>query len=220
MLFYYHQTSHNNNINKKIIRTQLQANATESAPTIKISSSHSILTSPDPNITEEEIECQDTERKEENDEFIIQKEKVGITQVINKIYSKEGIGGFYRALGSQLICIFVSDMVYFFAVTLIKQILYGKREVDAMSNLKASTIAGIINVFCTSPFWRAQVQLMLQSKKLNKLQDGDERYVTKMCDGNETNEELMNGLFDAWNNIYKKNGIHLCTLHIFNIILH
>eukprot|EP01084_Bolivina_argentea_P134235 236804_1 len=136
------------------------------------------------------IQC---ESKEEKEPFK-PPEKIGIRQVVNKIYRKEGISGFYRALGSQLICIFVSDMVYFFSVTLIKQILYGKREVDAIANLKASTIAGIINVFCTSPFWRAQVQLMLQSKKLK-------------MDSIEENE-IMNGLIDAWKRIYSRDGIN------------
>merc|ERR1712228_612815 len=82
--------------------------------------------------------------------------------------------------------------------------LYGKREVDAISNLKASSIAGIVNVFLTSPFWRAQVQLMLQSKKQKRAID--EEYITKGCD-DQKEEVLMNGLIDAWKRIFAQDGI-------------
>eukprot|EP01084_Bolivina_argentea_P249751 418244_1 len=186
-----------------IIRTQLQAKATETSSTIKITSA-SLLSSPDPNIEEE-----DMDEKKEIPEFTIHKH-IGIKEVVNKIYDKEGLSGFYRALPSQLICIFVSDIVYFFAVTLIKQVFYGKREVEAMSNLKSSIVAGIINVFATAPFWRAQVQLMLQSKKLKTL-DEDNGYITKgnmdECEeSKEEEEETMHGLMDAWRKIYERDG--------------
>merc|ERR1719242_1176312 len=142
----------------------------------------------------EEDECLEDEKMEESASTI------GIRGVVHRIWEQEGISGFYRALSSQLLCIFVSDMVYFFAVTLVKQVLYGKREVDAMSNLKASSIAGMLNVFCTAPFWRAQVLLMLQSKReqqnneLNQMEEEEE-------------EDKMKGLLDAWKRIVTQDGI-------------
>mmetsp|Transcript_61478 Transcript_61478/g.97921 ORF Transcript_61478/g.97921 Transcript_61478/m.97921 type:complete len:396 (+) Transcript_61478:26-1213(+) len=192
-----------------IIRTQLQAKATEIPKEYKITDSQSALSSPSKHADIDEEEMEEEKTQSENDEFIVQKKQMGIKQVIQRIYAKEGIAGFYRALSSQLICIFVSDMVYFFAVTLIKQVLYGKREVDAMSNLKASTIAGIVNVFITSPFWRAQVQLMLQSKKRNKRRNA---YATSNGHREEDEEDeeegaMMNGLLDAWKKIMATDGV-------------
>ena len=197
-------------IQYQIIRTQLQAQATESTQSIKLSSSKSsqLISSPHPNIDEEEIDdTKQQQQQKKNASFIIKQQQNGITDIIKQIYRKEGIHGFYRALSSQLICIFVSDIVYFFAVTLIKQVLYGKREVDAISNLKASSIAGIVNVFLTSPFWRAQVQLMLQSKQQKQKEENE--YITKGCDDvkDEEEEPLMNGLCDAWKRIFAQDGI-------------
>eukprot|EP01084_Bolivina_argentea_P128394 226960_1 len=142
-----------------VVRAELQSKATDKS-LIEVGDSN--ISSPHPSIEEEEI--MDDYKEEKKEEFIIKKQ-IGIKQVIGDIYKNEGIGGFYRALSSQLITLFLSDIIYFFVVTLIKQILYGKREVDAMSNLKASTIAGLMNVAITSPCWRAQTQLILQRKK-------------------------------------------------------
>lgn len=52
---------------------------------------------------------------------------------------------------------------------------------------------GILNVFCTAPFWRAQVLLMLQSKRQ------ESEHVTR-------GEDQINGLMDAWKRIVKQDG--------------
>ena len=115
----------------QMIRTRLQVQATNNEP--------KSVTSSDSNIEEEYLD-DDVEQKEEIATEQARTGRTGIKDVVVGIWKQDGIRGFYRALSSQLLCIFVSDMVYFFAVTLVKQRLYGKREVDAMSNLKASSL--------------------------------------------------------------------------------
>eukprot|EP00485_Elphidium_margaritaceum_P002622 CAMPEP_0202695192 /NCGR_PEP_ID=MMETSP1385-20130828/8847_1 /ASSEMBLY_ACC=CAM_ASM_000861 /TAXON_ID=933848 /ORGANISM="Elphidium margaritaceum" /LENGTH=367 /DNA_ID=CAMNT_0049351171 /DNA_START=17 /DNA_END=1120 /DNA_ORIENTATION=+ len=160
-----------------IIRTQLQANATRTD-----------------SIEQEEMK----EESSDHPPVPIQPKSLSIAGVVGNIYRKGGIHGFYQALSSQLVCIFVSDMAYFYVVTLVKQLMFGQREVDAMSNLKASTIAGIVNVLLTSPFWAAQTQLMLQSKRRKSICNGGGQ--------TESDDVMMNGLCDAWRKICAKDG--------------
>ena len=108
------------------------------------------MASPDPNIEEEMM---DDEEQPLQQELVFKTSRIGIEDVVRRIWKQDGISGFYRALSSQLLCIFVSDMVYFFAVTLVKQLLYGKREVDAFSNLKASSIAGTVCTEFKIRYW-------------------------------------------------------------------
>lgn len=94
-------------------------------------------------------------------------------------------------LGTQLIGICLSDLVYFFVATFLRQILYGKRDVSALTNLKVSTIGGIVNVLITCPWWTIQTKLMLQ-KKSKKINLNDENY---------------KNVFDAFLRVYKEKGI-------------
>ncbi|ETO05847.1 hypothetical protein RFI_31545 [Reticulomyxa filosa] len=83
---------------------------------------------------------------------------------------KKGISGFYKAMGSQLGGIFVSDLSYFYIVAYLKQKLYRRRDVSPWRNLWISTIGGVVNVLLTTPYWTAQTQLMLQQKRTQQLE--------------------------------------------------
>ena len=67
-----------------------------------------------------------------------------------------------------------------------------------------NAVAGVVNVFCTAPFWRAQVLLMLQSKR--KQSEAESSYVTGGGTAHREEEE-MKGLLDAWRRIVAEDGV-------------
>ena len=130
-----------------------------------------------------------------------------IKHCIQDILNEEGINGFYKALDTQLIGIFYSDIVYFFTVTFLKQYLYGKREVSAIANLQSSTLAGICVVMFTLPYWTVQTQLMLQKKSKSKNKSNKNRNDESESDSDSDSDDYK-GFMDGLIQIYKKSGIN------------
>ncbi|XP_065359345.1 peroxisomal membrane protein PMP34 [Calliphora vicina] len=76
-------------------------------------------------------------------------------KVIKEIVLGEGFQSLYRGLGPVLQSLCISNFVYFYTFHTLKAITSGgdKKQQSALKDLMLGAIAGIINVFSTTPFW-------------------------------------------------------------------
>jgi hypothetical protein len=94
------------------------------------------------------LENQNLEKKEEK--------HLNLPGLIKKVFSEEGIKGFYKGVGPLCAGSFVSYGVYFSCYEFLKRFL-GKHSSLDQTSLKAyvltSAIAGVITTIATNAFW-------------------------------------------------------------------
>lgn len=76
-------------------------------------------------------------------------------KVIKEIVLGEGFQSLYRGLGPVLQSLCISNFVYFYTFHSLKALTSGadKKQQSALKDLMLGAIAGVINVFTTTPFW-------------------------------------------------------------------
>lgn len=76
-------------------------------------------------------------------------------KVIKEIVLGEGFQSLYRGLGPVLQSLCISNFVYFYTFHTLKALTSGvdKKQQSALKDLMLGAIAGVINVFTTTPFW-------------------------------------------------------------------
>lgn len=96
-------------------------------------------------------------------------------KVIKEIVLGEGFQSLYRGLGPVLQSLCISNFVYFYAFHCLKALTSGvdKKQQSALKDLMLGAIAGIINVFTTTPFWVVNTRLRMRdvagtSEEVNK----------------------------------------------------
>uniref|UniRef100_A0A1L8EIN7 Putative mitochondrial solute carrier protein n=1 Tax=Haematobia irritans TaxID=7368 RepID=A0A1L8EIN7_HAEIR len=96
-------------------------------------------------------------------------------KVIKEIVLGEGFKSLYRGLGPVLQSLCISNFVYFYAFHSLKALTSGgdRKQQNAMKDLLLGAIAGIINVFSTTPFWVVNTRLRMRdvagtSEEVNK----------------------------------------------------
>jgi adenine nucleotide transporter 17 len=116
--------------------------------------------------------------------------EISITETIRR----EGIPILYRGLQSTLISLYASNFVYFYSHNLLKVLIKRatQRTLTVWDNLMISTIAGVVNVISTNPFWVANYRIKLQ---LRRARTEDPR------------EEEYNGFFQCLLKIMREEGI-------------
>mmetsp|Transcript_11348 Transcript_11348/g.20986 ORF Transcript_11348/g.20986 Transcript_11348/m.20986 type:complete len:362 (-) Transcript_11348:32-1117(-) len=103
------------------------------------------------------------------------KDKSSVVQALKKILKEEGWIGLYKGLQPMLVALGASNFVYFYWFTALRvgmQFLARSKRFKggsisslgkgAMGNLVLASIAGTINVFCTTPLWVAYTRLVVQ----------------------------------------------------------
>lgn len=86
-------------------------------------------------------------------------------QVIKEIVLGEGFQSLYRGLGPVLQSLCISNFVYFYTFHALKLVASnGQRgQQSAFKDLLLGSIAGIINVFTTTPFWVVNTRLRMRN---------------------------------------------------------
>jgi len=77
------------------------------------------------------------------------------------IYRNGGINGFYQGLVPSIQTTAIASLIYFYFFEAIK----GKFPIGPIGSLFASLIAGILNMACTEPLWKASVQIQARRNK-------------------------------------------------------
>uniref|UniRef100_A0A1A9W7N0 Peroxisomal membrane protein PMP34 n=1 Tax=Glossina brevipalpis TaxID=37001 RepID=A0A1A9W7N0_9MUSC len=87
-------------------------------------------------------------------------------KVIKEIVLGEGFLSLYRGLGPVLQSLCISNFVYFYAFHTLKALTADKRNLlneSALKDLLLGSIAGIINVLTTTPFWVVNTRLRMRN---------------------------------------------------------
>jgi len=136
------------------------------------------------NVVRTKLQCDD-----------VTKEERSMTAVVQDIIKTEGIGGLFVGYVGQVIALGTSNFIYFYAYSLLKQVVLINKEtpgpITPFMNLAVGAVAGAVNVLMTTPLWMVHTQLTVQAKKAKAGSD-DERY---------------NGMIDGLSKCYKNEGI-------------
>lgn len=86
-------------------------------------------------------------------------------QVIKEIVLGEGFQSLYRGLGPVLQSLCISNFVYFYTFHALKMVASNgaRGQQSALKDLLLGSIAGIINVFSTTPFWVVNTRLRMRN---------------------------------------------------------
>ncbi|ALC43542.1 CG32250, partial [Drosophila busckii] len=86
-------------------------------------------------------------------------------QVIKEIVLGEGFQSLYRGLAPVLQSLCISNFVYFYTFHALKAVTSNgsRAQQSALKDLLLGSIAGIINVFTTTPFWVVNTRLRMRN---------------------------------------------------------
>lgn len=111
--------------------------------------------------------------------------------VTKQIVDKYGVEGLFQGWWSAVVCLGVSNFVYFYTYNAFKTIyqvkVLGSRKIgiDAVNNLWIAALAGVVNVLLTTPLWVVNTRLTVQ----------------------DTTKKTFNGVFDCLVSIARDEGV-------------
>ncbi|XP_067935657.1 peroxisomal membrane protein PMP34-like [Watersipora subatra] len=114
-------------------------------------------------------------------------------QLIREIFEKQGIKGFYKGWFPVISSLWCSNFVYFYSYNILKLLFYGKTKPTPWKDMGAASLAGIINVYATTPMWVVNTRLKLQGS------------LARMSSGGSS--EHYQGMLDCFSKIIKKEGV-------------
>lgn len=93
------------------------------------------------------------------------------------LIDRHGKGVLYRGIIPMLVSMSISNFVYFYVYNVLKKLLaqYKRRtgnDFGYLGNLAIATVAGIINVFATTPFWVVSTRAKLKVHQAENTQLG------------------------------------------------
>ncbi|XP_054706284.1 peroxisomal membrane protein PMP34-like [Uloborus diversus] len=116
---------------------------------------------------------------------------------IKELIEEEGIFSLYRGLQPVLISLCCSNFVYFYTFHGLRRLVQSNQVGhSALGDLGVASIAGVINVFLTTPLWVANSRLKMQGAKIS---NEDRKRLGKHPE--------YEGLIDALIKISKMEGI-------------
>ncbi|CEL98423.1 unnamed protein product [Vitrella brassicaformis CCMP3155] len=91
---------------------------------------------------------------------------VRLLTLIEEMYEREGLEGFYKGLKTALVASMLSSGVYFFWYNLLKDMAVkaNKGTFKPHHNLATAFVAGTINVLLTHPVWTLNARMTVRSK--------------------------------------------------------
>jgi len=94
------------------------------------------------------------------------KQARGMLQVCQDILKEDGWMGMFTGWWGQVVALGVSNFVYFYCYNMLKVIVQKKTKmtITPFTNLAVGAVAGVINVFLTTPLWMVSTQLAVQAK--------------------------------------------------------
>ncbi|XP_018801873.1 PREDICTED: peroxisomal membrane protein PMP34 [Bactrocera latifrons] len=84
-------------------------------------------------------------------------------KVLKEIITGEGFQALYRGLGPVIQSLCISNFVYFYTFHSLKALTVYSKQQSALKDLFLGTIAGIINVFTTTPFWVVNTRVRMRN---------------------------------------------------------
>lgn len=120
---------------------------------------------------------------------------------MRQLATEEGFATLYRGLVPVLQSLCISNFVYFYTFHCLKAIFSsGDRPASALRDLFLGTVAGVINVLSTTPFWVVNTRLKmkgLNEGKLQQQQPSTSSASTK-CSTSTQYTNLFEGLWYIW----------------------
>jgi len=101
----------------------------------------------------------------QTDDTIKSGSMINVTQ---QIVEKHGAQALFQGWWSAVVCLGVSNFVYFYTYNAMKVVYQVKRlgskkiSIDPVSNLAIASAAGIVNVYLTTPLWVVNTRLSVQ----------------------------------------------------------
>jgi len=86
--------------------------------------------------------------------------------LLEEIARREGVSALYRGLGPVLQSLCASNFVYFYTFHGLKAFSTGRLSTSALRDLFLGSVAGIINVFSTTPLWVVNTRIKMQDINL------------------------------------------------------
>lgn len=104
-------------------------------------------------------------------------------KVIKEIILSEGFQSLYRGLGPVLQSLCISNFVYFYTFHTLKALSRAsdERQQSALKDLFLGAIAGIVNVFMTTPFW--VVNTRCRMRDVSGTCDEENKYYKSLLSG-------------------------------------
>lgn len=88
-----------------------------------------------------------------------------------QIVKEEGLMALFHGASSTILCVAVSNFIYFYTFHGLKQILVGPNaKQSASKDLVFACLSGALNVFVTNPLWVVNSKLKMQGKGTGNLQ--------------------------------------------------
>ncbi|XP_055843641.1 peroxisomal membrane protein PMP34 [Episyrphus balteatus] len=101
-------------------------------------------------------------------------------QVIQQLVREEGLSTLYRGLVPVLQSLCISNFVYFYAFHSLKA-LNGSTQQSAIRDLLLGSIAGIINVLTTTPFWVVNTRIKMRG--VSGVVDDNSKHYKNLLEG-------------------------------------
>jgi adenine nucleotide transporter 17 len=127
------------------------------------------------------------------------KEMESISSLASRMLQEEGVSSFFAGWSTQVQALAASNFVYFYQYNGLKAVVKklqlrngGSADIGTGTNLAIATVAGVINVFATTPFWVVSTRMAVQRNK------GSDNPYTGMVDG-LTRIAKEEGVMALWN---------------------
>jgi solute carrier family 25 (peroxisomal adenine nucleotide transporter), member 17 len=82
--------------------------------------------------------------------------------VLKQLITEEGCGTLYRGIVPVLESLCISNFVYFYTFHSLKALRGGSAGQSVLSDLLLGSLAGAVNVVCTTPFWVVNTRLKMK----------------------------------------------------------
>lgn len=120
------------------------------------------------------------------------REMESMTGLAGRMMREEGLSSFFRGWQSQVMALAASNFVYFYfynGIRAVVQKVQGSKEISTGRSLLLATVAGVINVLTTTPFWVVSTRLSVQQRKA------------------DLNRDQYRGMWDGLTRIAREEGI-------------
>jgi adenine nucleotide transporter 17 len=129
-------------------------------------------------------------------------QKSSIMRTIYKLHIQKTL---YKGSTPIALTLALSNFIFFYTLQTLKKALNQDR-----ASFLTSTIAGVVNVLITNPFWVANLRLVQgesSNRNGNRNGDGSSSHNSISSDGNNIDSDDKKGIVDCFREIYEKEGL-------------
>ena len=129
-------------------------------------------------------------------------QKSSIMRTIYKLHIQKTL---YKGSTPIALTLALSNFIFFYTLQTLKKAFNQDR-----ASFLTSTIAGVVNVLITNPFWVANLRLVQgesSNRNGNRNGDGSSSHNSISSDGNNIDSDDKKGIVDCFREIYEKEGL-------------